>query len=442
DEALATAGLARDAYEALADTRATLQTTALLGRIEMKRGHWDEAAVLLERGLANLDPSSDPATYARLAAEFARTHMVNYRNAEGAAWADRALAAAGPLRRVDIIAEAMNTRGVCLQYLGRLDEGIASIRASVDLAATHHLSSAELRARFNLAGRLTTEDPTEAMEVLRIGLEVARRNGRRDWLIRLSHFLATALITFGLDHDAALAILDELPEADMPPEELGESIVNRARVMAFRGDRTAWARGMTEARALTAGLSSPQRQWDWAASATDVAIAEGRLADAARESQAIGGNWSGWRMATRARIALRSRDLESARIAISSPELPAEMGAVWDLWRLGFGAGVAGLEGRREEAVAGYLESVRLARQMGALMLAADLLLDAVCVLGPDDPATAGFADEARGLFTAAGALAQLDRLDEALGTPLRRASASAATKPAGEGAAIGGSGR
>jgi hypothetical protein len=118
------------------------------------------------------------------------------------------------------------------------------------------------------------------------------------------------------------------------------------------------------------------------------------------------------------------------------------MGAVWDLWRLGFGAGVAGLEGRREEAVAGYLESVRLARQIGALMLAADLLLDAVCVLGPDDPATPGFADEARSLFTAAGALAQLDRLDEALGTPLRRASTSAATKPAGEGAAIGGSGR
>jgi tetratricopeptide (TPR) repeat protein len=147
EEALAKAAGARDAYEVLADPRATLQTTALLGRIEMKRGRWDEAGVLLERGLADLDPSSDPATYAQLAAEFARTHMVNYRNLEGAAWADRALAAAGPLRRVDIIAEAMNTKGVCLQYLGRLDEGIALIRASVDLAAAHFLSAAELRAR-------------------------------------------------------------------------------------------------------------------------------------------------------------------------------------------------------------------------------------------------------------------------------------------------------
>src|SRR4029079_14703940 len=136
-----------------------------------------------------LDPSSDPATYARLAAEFARTHMVNHGTAEGAARADRALAAAGPLRRVDIIAEAMNTKAVCLQYLGRLYEGIALIRASVELAAAHFLSAAELRARFNLAGRLTVDDPVDAIEVLRSGVDVARRTGRRDWLVRLSHFL-------------------------------------------------------------------------------------------------------------------------------------------------------------------------------------------------------------------------------------------------------------
>jgi hypothetical protein len=227
----------------------------------------------------------------------------------------------------------------------------------------------------------------------------------------------------------------------MPPEEQAEAIVNRARVMAFRGDRAAWARGMAEARALTAGMSSPQREWDWAASGTDVAIAEGRLADAARESNAIGGNWSGWAVVTRARIALRSRDLASARLAVHSTELAAEIGAVWDVYRLGLASGIAALESRSDEAVAGYLESVRLARQMGVLMLAADLLLDAVYVLGPDDPATSGFADEARALFTSAGCLAQLDRLDEAMGTP-RPASSGRATRPDAKGATIGSPGR
>jgi hypothetical protein len=80
-------------------------------------------------------------------------------NEEGAAWAERALVAAGPVRLIEVIAEALDTRGVCIQGLGRLDEGIALLRASVELAAAHHLSAAELRARFDLAGRMYGDDP-------------------------------------------------------------------------------------------------------------------------------------------------------------------------------------------------------------------------------------------------------------------------------------------
>ena len=441
DEAVATAGLARSAYETLEDKRAALQTTALIGRIETKRGHWDEAAVLLERGLVDLDPSSDPATYARLAAEFARTHMVNDRNVEGAAWADRALAAAGPLRRVDIIAEAMNTRGVCQQYLGRFDEGIASIRASVELAAGHHLSAAELRARYNLAGRLATDDPFGSIDTLRTGLEVARRTGRRDWLGALGLFLSTVLGSFGIDFDEALAVLEEVPDEDRAPEERAEVIAARARILAYRGDATAWPRGLAEARAMTVGLSSPQRDWDWAVAATEVAIAEGRLADALRESKAIGGNWAGWAWVSQARVALRTRDLDAARIAIRSPEFAGEMGAVWEMLRVGLAAGLAALESRRDDAVGGYREAIRLARQLGLLTVAAEFMIDALYVLGPDDPETLGLAEEARAQLTAVGALALLDRLEEALETPLTTASASPTARSAGEAARIGRSG-
>ena len=332
----------------------------------------------------------------------------------------------------------MNTKGVCLQYLGRFDEGVALIRASVDLAAAHHLSAAELRARYNLAGRLSADDPASAIETLRTGLEVARRTGRRDWLIGLSHFLSTILSMFGVDYDEALAVLDEVPVEDMPPEERAEAIVNRARVLAYRGDATEWARGIGEARALTTDMSSPQRTWDWAVSATLVAIAEGRLADAARESAAIGGNWAGWVGLTHARIALRSRDLEAAQAAIGLPEFAAEVGAVWDLFRLGSGAGIAVLDSRLDEGLAGYREAVRIARQLGLRTTAGDLLLDAVYVLGPDDPDVPAFADEARELFGSVGAKAQLDRLDEALASAARPESA----RLAGEGATVRGSGR
>lgn len=147
-EAAATAERAREAYIGLDDERAALRATALLGRIEMQRGHWDEAGALLQRSLDTLDPATDPAAYARIAAEFARTRMIRDRNDEGAAWA----------------AEALNTRGACLEGLGLPDEGIALIRASVEPAAAHLLSSAELRARYNLAGQLDHDDPRGSVE--------------------------------------------------------------------------------------------------------------------------------------------------------------------------------------------------------------------------------------------------------------------------------------
>jgi tetratricopeptide (TPR) repeat protein len=341
------------------------------------------------------------------------------------------LAAAGPLRRVDIIAEAMNTKGVCLQYLGRLDEGIALIRASVELAAAHFLSAAELRARFNLAGRLSSDDPGGGIETLRTGLEVARRTGRRDWLILLSHVLSSRLVTGAMEFAAGLSMLDEVADADKPPEERAMAIVHRARIRAFRGDRTAWENAIAEARALTEATSNPQRDWERAEAATMVAIAEGRLTDAAREATAIGGNWAPAGTVARARIALRTGDLELARSAVGSSEIAGETGAVFDALRIGLNAGISALESRHDEAVAGYRDAVRRARQLSLSMDAADLLLDAVFVLGPSDPETPAFADEARALFEAAGARAQLDRLDEALAAGSRPVSTRAASADA-----------
>ena len=81
--------------------------TALLGRIEMKRGHWDEAAALLERSLSDLDPSRDPATFARFAAEFARTRMIRDFMRGGCGVGRACPRCRGPGRAVEVIAEAI-----------------------------------------------------------------------------------------------------------------------------------------------------------------------------------------------------------------------------------------------------------------------------------------------------------------------------------------------
>jgi hypothetical protein len=380
----------------------------------MTRNHFDEAAVLLEQGLAGLDPSDDPVTYAGLAAGYARTRMIRFQAEEGAAWAERALAAAGPARAVEVIAEAMNTRGVCLQGLGRLDEGIALIRASVELAAAHHLSAAELRARFNLAGRLYADDPVGARDVLRTGVEVARRTGRRDWLLLLAGFLSGHLM-IQLDYDGALDVLAQMEEDDLPPLTRATIIADRAAMAAYRGDRTAWPRGIVEARRLVAGQSNTQTEWAWAVQGAFVALAEGRLDDAAREASAAGGNFANWGAVARTRAAVRARDLQATLAGLELPALQEAQGAVFDMERAGLAASVLALEGKRDAAAARYQEALGIGRRIGESRGVADVALDAVILLGPDHPETAGFAVEARTAWERAGARAQLDRLHEAL---------------------------
>ena len=130
-----------------------------------------------------------------------------------------------------------------------------------------------------------------------------------------------------------------------------------------------------------------------------------------------------------------ARALPTARAALAATDLHEELGAVFDLQRAGLAAGLAALEERRDEAMVGYQEAFRLARQLETDTILAELLLDAVHVLGPDDPETPGFAAEARALYQRAGARAYLDRLDEALRTapdPARISLAGVDASPLG----------
>ena len=249
-----------------------------------------------------------------------------------------------------------------------------------------------------------------------------------DWLIILSHFLATTLTAFGLDYDEALAVLDSIEDADQPPEQRAESMVDRAQIQAYRGDATAWPRIFAGGEGDGRGHRTP-RSAGTSPSDTWVAIAEGRLADAARASTGIGGNWAPWRAIASAHAALRGHDLAAAREALASRSLQEELGAEFDILRSGLSAGVTGLAGRRDEAIRAYHETLHTARRIEHLGSVADLLVDAVFVLGPDDPETPAFAAEARAIYERAGARAYLDRLDEALRSapPGPRATAPAA---------------
>ncbi len=420
---------ARGAYEAIGDAHGVLTATALIGRIELSDGRIDEATAALERSLEGLDPAADPDVYARLASLLARAHMLANRYAPGLEWTDRALAAAGPIRLTETIADALNSRGVMLQESGRLDEALLLIRAAIQLAADNHHSHAELRARYNLAGRLFSDDPRASSEVINGAIDVATRTGRRDWQVLCATFAAVIDESIG-EWDQALRTIDDLGARVDPSSHEVDAVAARAAIEARRGDREAWPAAATRIRELLEGTSNTQSFAVTVTYAADVAIAEGRLRDALAEASKItSGNWLYFALHYRLRAALRLRDVAAARAAAETPAYLAEVGRLRDVERRVAGAGLAALADRRDDAVSMYQDASRALRSIDAPLILADAMLDAAYVLGPDDPAVPAMADEARSIYERLGARVLIDRLDEAMarGTP-GRPGASVAT--------------
>jgi tetratricopeptide (TPR) repeat protein len=101
-----------------------------------------------------------------------------------------------------------------------------------------------------------------------------------------------------------------------------------------------------------------------------------------------------------------------------------------------FRAALAAFDGRLAEAVRLYGEVVRRFRDLGAPMPAARAALEAVILLGMEDPQIRALADDTRGFWTKLRAEAMLERLDEAIERgPLAKAASSAKipVRPAAE---------
>ncbi len=414
EPAIALAQRSREIYERLGDDGRARRAIALIGAVELNRGHDRDARALFREALDGLDPHAEPEAFARFAAELARVHMRADESAEGAAWAERALEAAGPLRLIEVIAEALNTRGVNLQGLNRLDEGIALIRAAAKLAADHDLAGAEIRARFNLSGRLFSDEPQEGLPELQKAFEIALRTVRREWLLATSNFLANSRLVVG-DFDAALGVLDSVPEEIWSREERADALETRALVAGYRGDAEQSRTLMAEARELLVPATETQRGWQWALDESMLALAEGRLDDALAAASRVGGNWGFWRYVNRTHVFLRRGDLDAARSETTAEAFRNELGRSVDLFRAGVLACVRVLEGARDSAVAELRELRRRAADTGFAWTFGEVLIDAIHVLGPDDPEAAAIAAEARATYERVGDRAHLDRLEAAM---------------------------
>jgi class 3 adenylate cyclase/tetratricopeptide (TPR) repeat protein len=409
--------LAREAGDPTAGGRAA----ALLGEILIDSGKPPESVVVLEDAVAAF-PDTGDETRAALLSNLSRAYMRSDQPARSIEIADRALEIAERRHLERIIAETFNNKGSSLGYLGREREATALLRAAVDLAHAGGFVAAEIRALSNLAASMDA-NPRRARETLDVAVSLARRVGIRsqaNWAA-VSRLYAIYLIGEGweealaeADQDlgdarahSAVAALDEI-----------RSLSIQALLRVARGEPSDATLASLETLALqTTDAFGPAAVHVLRG---DRALLAGEHAEACREllAAAVEPNIGEIFLVRAMRAALWGRDVVTAReIADRLDAHPSSLTSITAA-RIAARAGIATLEGRLDEAVAGYRDALGRYRAAGEDFELACAGLDFVLLVGGDHPSTREAATEARTIFERAGARPYLERLEAATATP------------------------
>ncbi len=407
-----------DLLRAAGDRSGAARATAELGDAMFGRYRVDAALALVEPASAEFSDLGDDPGLATLLGQLARFQMLRQVDfGASIANADRTLAIAERLDRVDLVADALITRGVSLVSVGRAYEGIGCLETGLRLAQQHGLLATEIRARINMGGPLTDRDPRAAFEISRVGLEQVRRFGHRQGVSMLIGNASVAAIETGEWEWARSEIDVGLEEASSEEERIvlldffvqlrvqggGDADTELDEADAWLGLHVAhepylesnlgWNRAI---RALQHG--------DFAAAAA------GYLESGRRDPfNAVGAFGEAAFMAL---LASERGLVETAGGSLRDTESHASMARV--TLRL-VDAGIAAIDGNPEAARTGLLTAYADLRDLGAARKQALTGLAMATLLDTSDPRVRAAIDDSRHLFERMGAGFWLARLDEVL---------------------------
>ncbi len=391
---------------------------ALLGEILIDAGQILEARAVLDASAAALPESGMEATRAEVYGNLSRVLMRLTESGPGIAAADIALPIAERLNLDRIVAETLNNKGSCLSQLGRRRESMALLRAAVDVARAGGHVAAEIRGLANVAANI--EDPLESNKVSRQAFDLAMRVGN----VNLARWSRESIrfSTFLLAVDWAEPMAESWAEVEA---SLGGG--------GALGDEARWI-GTTVTMRINSGLpvddllrrldviadeiSDPNVSGDVLSSQADLAAMAGDYAGAARLNLAaadLGSQITFVYLAFAVRALLLAGDADGARIAAARhrEESPGNMiDRALDVAAL---AGIAALEGRLDDAIAGYRDAFARFEAIHIDWLTALLGFEFVTLVGSDHPATREAAVRSRAIFERVDARPWLDKLDAAL---------------------------
>ncbi len=333
------------------------------------------------------------------------------------AWAERALPIAERLGDMETIVNVLAGRSSAILRVGRPIEARVLLEGAFQLALTHDLQAVEIRTRNLLVFYGQWDEPARALELAREGQERARRLGSRGY----SYLMVGNGVSCALRAGDWTWADEQLEEWLVDTTDVAgklEFLVDRAILSALRGrDPSPDIESVTPALDR---LSDPQyRSYEQLARAW-IALVDGRLADAAsagEEAVATTSYFAPIGLPVAARASLWDRDGARAARTLATLDASGYYGAALAADQQTIRAGLAALEGRTSDAIAGYREALRAWRSLRLVWDEALVALDMAILLGPDEPEAAAAAEVARDTLVRLDARPFLARLDQALRT-------------------------
>ncbi|MBA3737598.1 MAG: AAA family ATPase [Actinobacteria bacterium] len=399
----------------LGDTAAAGRATAGLYEVLSFLDRRAEAAERMERALEALGDDGDERATAELCSKLAQARALTGSPGLAVNWAERALSIAERLHLREVMIEALDAKGQAFFNLGRHRE--AAILARGELALADELGSLRYRAwaLLGIGVYINEEDPAGALQAMLECADTARRAGDRGTEMVALPNLAESAIELGrwAEADDALRRLEGRELTAMAEDGITFCEVlleaHRGRAGSAKERLAEMASRIEEVELI------PLRTWFHRARSL-VLLLSGDLETAFGEAMgAVGLDPSGMNtplsVREAARAAVWSGDAQKIKTAIDA--MAAIRGRWIDTVRRTAEAGLATLEGRREDALTGYDRALEAWRALESRLDLAFCTIDMAHVL-PEEETTREAVEEARAFLTEIGAAALLERLDAA----------------------------
>ena len=398
-------------YVRQGNTEPAARLTGRLCEILIRDGKVDAA---IRRLKSVLDTELPPRETARLSAVLGRAYMLHGERTSALELIERALPIAGEAGDVEVVVEALASKGALLD--SRPHEAQAILYGAVAVANSHGLANTRARAAYNLAGVLYSDDPGSAFRVLREDLEIAHRTGQRGWFHSTAGFALGAAIDAG-EWDWAADLAAELQDTDMSANERVEASSWASLIPAYRGDMDEAERRLETATTALEQVTDTVRHggyWSarsmvlYAAGRFDEALSAGLRSAEVDPAEAFIGHYCA------APAAFRLGDVEQVRSSLAVMEATVWRGRYITAGQDHVRGLLLGLEGNATQASSLLGEVIRRFRDLGSPNDAAIATLGYVTAVGMDDPGVRMAAEEARVWWTKLGARAMLEQLDRA----------------------------